>query len=202
MKELADDLGSVKIEHRILVGNLDFAGYDPGEEPKVVPDLDIQNSFMQAGEQALPAADTNRIVIYWIPTNGSWQPVAVLIDCTEPLWRTRTEPGFENPVLSGEGADEADPSFDPSFRIVTLDPTVAALEVIAVDGSPVRGFLHSPGGTRTIVVLGTPATPGESIPVTLALHRPASTIFGIDEKTTLIRTLDLGPAAPWEDDHV
>ena len=194
MQELAENLKSTAISHRFLANKLDFKNFTVGAPPQVVPDQEIQKAFTDAGEQALPAPEKNSVIIYWAPgVNGSLLPVAILIDCIEPLWRYRAEPRFEKP----------DPENDPSFEIVTIDPTIPALEVIAMDGSAVSGFLHSPGGTRTIAVLSQPATPGESFTVTLALRRPKTETYGINEEIkATITTLEIGPDAPWEDDHV
>lgn len=188
LMDLADDLGKGAVAHRFLDKKL-FPDFVPDSTPQVIRDQDIQDAFTAAGEQALPAPDTNRIVIYWGDNgNGTWSPDVILIDSTEPLWRWRKEPGFEAP----------DPYNDPSFKIVTIAP-VPALEVVATDGAAISGFLHSPGGTRTIIVL---SPFGGGMTVSLALHRPLSKIFDISEVFATIKPLVIGPEAPWENDYV
>lgn len=118
-------------------------------------------------------------------------PYCLLLDCTEPLWRTRQEPKLI-PV---------DPS-DPSFTTVQITPT-PALQVAETDGANVAGYLFSTSGTRTIAFLVPGfAPPPEGTTVTLALHRPMSTAFGLADATAKIVAVTIGPLAPWESDHV
>jgi hypothetical protein len=48
------------------------------------------------------------------------------------------------------------------------------------------GFSPPPGGTN----------------VSLALHRPASSVYGNADEADLIVQLPVAPQAPWENDHV
>jgi hypothetical protein len=189
MKALADDLGATRVLHRALKSKLSFSTLG-GKD--VRPDQEIQDILTAAGEQALPAPDKNRIVIYWAPAapNGPHLPHAILIDCTEPLWRTRLEPTFENPIAA-----------DPSFKIVTIG-AATSLEVTEEGGSDIGVYLVSPAGTRTIAVFtaGFSPPPGGTT-VTLALHRPTSQTYGTPDETDDIVALQITPTAPWENDH-
>jgi len=189
MKALAADLGSSLVIHRPLKQKLTF----PVAPHTVMPDQDIQNGFMTAGEQALPAAEKNAIVMYWAPIypGGPFVPHAVLFDSIEPLWRTRREPGFTMPIPS-----------DPSFKIVTINP-LTALEVKEQGGPVVGGYVVSPGGTRTVALFAAGfAPPPGGTTVTFALHRPASTVYGLADEADVIVALPVAPHAPWENDHV
>jgi hypothetical protein len=189
MTALAKDLGASLVVHRPLKQKLTF----PLAPHTVMPDQDIQNGFMAAGEQALPAAAKNAIVIYWVPSSpgGPYVPHAILIDSVEPLWRTRQEPVFTNPIPT-----------DPSFKIVTINP-VTALEVTEVGGPSIGGYVVSPGGTRTVVLFTAAfAPPPGGTTVTLALHRPASSVYGLANQVDVIVALPVAPKAPWENDHV
>jgi large repetitive protein len=192
MDALAAGLGGAKVLHRQLTGPLTLTS-PAGGAANPVSDADIQSAFLAAGEQALPAPASNAITIYWIPGSGGGPavPYCLLLDCTEPLWRWRQEPSLV-PV---------DPS-DPSFDIVQVTPT-AALTVEETGGSNVAGYLYSTSGTRTIVFFspGFSPAPGGT-PVTLALHRPASQVFGIADRVATIIALPIEPQAPWEADHV
>jgi hypothetical protein len=202
LNALATDLGTSRVKHAHLSGPLNLNVTFPAPSPyppnspvnyKQVTDQLIESAFVAAGEQALPAAADNSITVYWIPGpgNGPYVPYCILIDCTEPLWRTRQEPSLV-PV---------DPS-DPSFNIVQITPA-SALEVIETGGSSIHGFAYSPSGTRTIALFA----PGFSPPpagttVTLELHRPASSAFSLVDVVGKIVDLQIGPQAPWEADHV
>jgi hypothetical protein len=191
MAALASDLGATLITHRPLNQKLSFAV--SGGAPTVTPDQDIQNAFTTAGEQALPPPQQNEIVMYWVPSapNGPYVPHAVLIDSIEPLWRTRPEPGFTNPIPS-----------DPAFKIVTIN-SKASLEVREQGGSNIAGYVTSPGGTRTIALVQSGfAPPPSGTIVTFTLHRPASTIYGNADESETIIALTVSPQAPWENDHV
>jgi hypothetical protein len=190
MAALAKDLGVSVVKHRALTSKLGFilvAG------KTVVPDQDIQDAFVIAGEQALPAPSQNSIVIYWAQNAGTgpYRPHAILLDCTEPLWRTRAEPSFQQP----------DPK-DPSFKMLTISPAIA-LEVRETLGSTIGGFIVSPSGTRTVALFANGFAPSaQGTAVTLALHRPQSACYSLMEETERIIALPIAAAAPWEDDHV
>jgi hypothetical protein len=190
MKALAHDLGSTLIVHRPLTQKLTLVG---SPTATVVPDQDVQDAFMAAGEQALPAPDKNAIVIYWAPAApaGPYVPNAILFDSVEPLWRTRPEPTFANPIPS-----------DPSFKVVTISD-VSSLNVIEQAGSSIGGFVRTPGGTRTVAIFSDSFSPPASgTVVTLALHRAASTVYGNAVQDEIIIALTVSPRAPWENDHV
>ena len=190
MKALADDLGATRVSHRALKSRLNFSTLG-GKD--VRPDQDIQDIFSAAGEQALHSPDKNRVVIYWAPSapNAPFTPHAILIDCTEPLWRTRPEPTFQNPIAT-----------DPSFKIVTIGASTS-LEVTEQGGSNIGVYLVSPGGTRTVAVFKAGFSPPlGGTTVTLALHRPASPVYGNADETDVIFALQIAPTAPWENDHV
>ena len=190
MNALAHDLGSTLIVHRALTQKLTLVGSPTGT---IVPDQDVQDAFMTAGEQALPAPDKNAIVIYWAPAApaGPYVPNAILLDSTEPLWRTRPEPTFANPISS-----------DPSFKVVTISD-VSSLNVVEQAGSSIGGFVRTPGGARTVAIFSDSfAPPASGTIVTLALHRPASTVYGNAVQDEIIIALKVSPRAPWENDHV
>ena len=202
LNELATDLGTSRVQHAHLSGPLNLNVTFPAPSPyppnspvnyQQVTDQVIESAFVAAGEQALPAAAENSITVYWIPGpgNGPYVPYCILMDCTEPLWRTRQEPSLV----------PADPS-DPSFTIVQITPA-SALEVIETGGSSIQGFAYSPSGTRTVALFAPNFSPPPGgTTVTLELHRPASTAFSLVDVVGKIVDLQIGPQAPWEADHV
>jgi hypothetical protein len=192
LEALAADLHASSIAHRHLSGPLSTLAPPTGGHAAGASDQDIQSAFLAAGEQALPAPSESRVTIYWIPgTGGAFVPYCLLLDCTEPLWRTRQEPALV-PV---------DPS-DASFTIVEITPATA-LEVVEPGGSNIAGYVYSTSGTRTIAffVPGF-APPAAGTTVTLALHRPPSAAFGLADASATAVSVTIGPQAPWESDHV
>jgi hypothetical protein len=192
LQALAAALGASSIAHRHLSGTLSTLTPPAGGHSAGASDQDIQSAFLAAGEQALPAPSDSSITIYWTPgSGGAYVPYCLLLDCTEPLWRTRQEPTLV-PV---------DPS-DPSFTVVQIAPATA-LEVVETGGSNIAGYLYSTSGTRTIAFLVPGfAPPAAGTTVTLALHRPASAAFGVADAVATIVAVTIGPQAPWESDHV
>ena len=180
-----------KLTHRTLTSPLAF----PTAGVQIFKDADIQQAFQNAGEQALAAPAANSIVMYWLASAGGSVPHAILLDGIEPLWRSRSEPGFTTPIPS-----------DPSFRIVTIQP-VTALEVMEVFGSPasscIGSFIVSPGGTRAVAMFKSGLViPAAGTVVTLQLHRPASAYYGTPDQAATMIELLATPQAPWENDHV
>jgi len=183
---------AAKIVHRTLSSPLSFPG---SGSVQTVMDAVIEQAFVAAGEQALAAPAANAISLYWLSTPGGFVPHAILVDAIEPLWRYRPEPSFDTPI-----------STDPSFRIVTIQPT-PSLEVAEAAASPTQAsvatFIVSTGGTRTVALFrpGFAPPPGGTT-VSLRLHRPASAVYGNGDEAALIAALAIPAEAPWEGDHV
>jgi large repetitive protein len=192
LADLATALGGSRVRHRHLsvALGLNQATNSAGQllVAGLASDQDIESAFRAAGEQALVAATENAITIYWKQAGGSgpYLPYCLLIDCTEPLWRWRLEPQ-PTPV---------DPN-DPSFEIVNMAQK-PALEVQESGTSAIAYYLYSTSGTRTLAFL----SGSGAQTITLQLHRPASTLFGLSDSAANIITLPIGAQAPWEADHV
>jgi hypothetical protein len=181
-----------KITHRTLTSPLAFPASGGAQ---TVKDADIQQAFLNAGEQALAAPAANSVVMYWLASAGGFVPHAILLDAIEPLWRYRSEPGFTTPIPS-----------DPSFQIVTIQ-SVPSLEIVEGLSSPasstIGSFIVSPGATRAVAMFKTGLTiPPSGTPVTLDLHRLASVYYGTPDESAPMVQLLVTPQAPWESDHV
>ncbi|MFC8350045.1 hypothetical protein [Streptomyces sp. NPDC057280] len=185
---LADDLRGRRIRHRALTARI--AGL-PTDAVAVASDEELQAALMAAGEQALPAPAEGGIVVYWAQraSKTRFTPHAILIDAAEPLWRTRQEPRLETVP------DQLDPAYK---RVVPTE--VDALRLVEQGSAAVASFVHSPGGARTLAVLADAAVGTSDTLVSIAAERPASTLFGLAQRTTTVLTLTLGPQAPWETD--
>jgi hypothetical protein len=191
---------AAKIVHRTLTSALSFPTSDgtpvyEDTDAQVYKDADIEQAFVNAGEQHLAAPASNSIVLYWLASQGGYVPHAILIDAIEPLWRYRSEPGFTLPISS-----------DPSFKIVTIQsvPSLEVEERLASPGTPAIGsFIVSAGGGRTVALFAPGFTAAAAgTPVTLQLHRAASAVYGNGDETALIAELLITAQAPWEGDHV
>jgi hypothetical protein len=125
--------------------------------------------------------------VLWRPLNGRHVPHAILLDAAESLWRFRDAPRLE--VVP----DQPDPAYQ---RVVPGQETALHLEATG----RVTGFVRSPAGTRTLVLLDDAAWPAAGATVVLHLVRPASALYGIAERRATLTTLPLGGVAPWEDD--
>jgi hypothetical protein len=183
---------NVVVTHRPLTTALSFPASGGAQ---VFTDAEIELAFLQAGEEALAAPSANSIVFYWLASQGGYVPHAILIDAIEPLWRSRSVPGFTTPIPT-----------DPSFKIVTIQ-TETSVEVREAPGTSgntsIGSFIVSPGGARTVAMFKAGfSPPAAGTPVTLQLHRPLSSTYGNPDQAALIVELVVQPQAPWENDHV
>jgi hypothetical protein len=187
---LIEDLRQRRVLHRGLsaqIAGLPAAGPDG---TATVTDRQLQDALRTAGEQALPAAERAAVTVYWAPrgTPAAYAPHAILIDSTEPLWRTRYAPIHETVP------DQPDPAYK---RIVP--GTEVALRLVEQGGPHVDRFVRSPSGTRTLALLSpsfSPAAAGTT--VTVAAQRPASSLFAITALSELLVSLPLASRPPWE----
>jgi hypothetical protein len=188
---LAAHLQGSSPQHRGLTAPV--VGLPTGGKVVIATEEQIQLALTGAGEQALPAAETPGVTLYWAapPGSSTFAPHAILIDAQEPLWRTRQEPKLE--TVPGQS--------DPAFQHI-VPQTVPALEIVETGTSFVERFVCSPGGTRTLVILSSALQPPpDGVELTLSLRRPASALYGLAEETTRLVSLTLRASAPWEDDH-
>jgi hypothetical protein len=116
-------------------------------------------------------------------------PHALVLDASEPLWRLRDAPREE--TVPGQP--------DVAFKRI-VPGREASLQLEAPAGSPVRGFVRSPSGTRTIVLLDDAAWPADGALVTVDAVRPASAMYGTSLERVTVARIQLGGVAPWEDD--
>jgi large repetitive protein len=187
LDELAGEMRARSLEHRLLTGPI--TGLSPGE----ATDLAIEAALLAAGVPVLGAATLGSRMVLWRPRAGGFVPHALVLDTSEPLWRFRDAPTQE--VVPN--ADPLKPPPDPAFqRIIPGRELSLKLEA----ASPVTGFVRSPAGTRTIVLLADAAWPSGGATVTIDAVRTASTLYGITERRVTVTTLPLGGHAPWEGD--
>lgn len=191
---LVDEMKARPLQHAALTGPL--SGLPSGGQTALVADIEIEEALTGAG-LAVPGAPArgDRTVLWRPVTEGRHVPHALLLDASEPLWRFRDAPREEAvPVPPGSSAP-ADPSFK---RIVPgQEPS---LELQSVGAGPVKGFVRSTSGTRTIVFLDDTAWPTTGATVTIDAVRPASSLYETPEQRVNVATIALAGNAPWEDD--
>lgn len=190
---LANNIQEQLILHRAL--NTPIALPDPraGEKVVEVPDVQIEDALVNAGEQALPAPDQSGIRLYWVQKSGEahFSLHAILIDAAEPLWRDRLEPKLK----------EMDDQDDPNFQIV-VPQSVGGMEVVESGSSHIRKFVKSPGGTRTLAFIEDSFTPPpDGAILRLSLHRPESILYGLPEETIELVEIFINQKAPWDEDE-
>lgn len=152
------------------------------------PELD--NQWRAQGLEPLTMPDRARIVVFWSQQGANPpQPEAVLIDATEPMWRSRPYPAK---VEDDTGPVKAE-------RWVLADTEWLQLQDLSTAGvvAP-NGVIRAPGGQRALVVLA-PNARGKTLKIDLvSLAFPALPFLNQGEqRATLIeRVLD---HAPWEE---
>lgn len=182
--ELAADVRRAKITHRALDGAIDLPGSGP------VSDAEMAAALTAAGEQALPAAQENRVTVYWV----AGKPHAILLDTVEPHWRARAEPKLV-PVPQADGQIG-----DPNFRVIQ-DDRVPSLELESVDDR-VERFVYAAGGARTLAFLDPAQVPAPGAPPVAAgigLKRPASALYDLQQEKHELVSIPLSGSAPWDE---
>ena len=185
--ELVDEMKARTLEHRLLTGPI------TGLAPGVATDLAIQTALQAAGLPSMGAPTQGSRILLWRQIGTRYVPHAVLLDASEPLWRSRDMPKQE--VVPN--ADPDLPPLDPAFqRIVPGEELSLKLEA----AGPVAGFVRSPAGTRTVVFLADTTWPTGGATVLIEAVRTASTLYAIAEQRVTVTRLELGGHAPWEND--
>jgi hypothetical protein len=100
----------------------------------------------------------------------------ILIDASEPLWRTRSEPRLETVPNQN----------DPAFQRV-VPQNVPALEILEQAGASIARFVRTRSGTRTLAIVATPSPPAAGATITLAARTVASALYGIAEQSRRTR---------------
>lgn len=160
-----------------------FNGRDPQG-----PELDAQ--LMAHGVEPLGVPDKPRIVVFWErPPAGLPQPAAVLIDATEPLWRSRPYPAK---VIDDTGPVTAERwVLAPTEYLRVEDKSAAG--VVAVNG-----VIRAPGLQRALVVLA-PGARGKTVRLDLVeIGFPALPFLNQAERRSTLIELPL-TNAPWEE---
>jgi hypothetical protein len=191
LPDFASEFQSTRVSHRGVhsdnQGKLQaigttFAARDPqGSE--------FDDALVAAGLEPRQVTRTNGVVIFWDATSPVPQPAAVLVDASEPMWRSRplpTELTDSGPASAKRYELQARPWLD-----LVVQPGGDAI---------VEHIVRSPGGERALVTLKANAR-GQRI--RLALRRiahPEPYLDGSGATDQLSTVLDLTvDHAPWEE---
>ena len=152
----------------------------------------LDNAFVAAGLGVPQVPRYPRVQVLW-SGDSTPQPVAVVVESNEPLWRERPMPA----KVSGP-IDSLDPSHT-WWKAVKSDwlafqVSERAVAVGAPPRAPVTRLVHGPGGTRAVVLLGTNARGTELV---LDLVVKADQLAGTLDQITLALSVSL-LRAPWE----
>ncbi len=158
-----------------------------GRQPK---GSELDDQLRAYGIEPLAVPDRARVVVFWEQSGSSLpQPVAVLIDATEPLHRSRQYPRL---LTDTTGPENAQRWVLESREWLTLrDRSSAGL--IAADG-----VIYAPGEQRALIVLAAGAR-GKQLTVDLVDHAFSDLAF-LPQTERAVTIVDLPlTAAPWEE---
>lgn len=160
-----------------------FNGRDP-----LGPEFD--DRWLAQGLEPLAVPDKPRVVVFWTQTgNALPQPAAVLIDATEPLWRSRPYPAK---VVDDSGPVTAERWVLSPTEYMRVENASAAGVVAA------NGVIRAPGLQRALVVLA-PGARGKTVKLDLVeLGFPALPFLNQAERRVTLIELPLAHA-PWEE---
>jgi hypothetical protein len=150
----------------------------------------LDDLFRAHGIEPLTVPERARIVVFWSQAgNALPQPAALLIDATEPLWRSRPYPS--------QVTDTTGPQ--PAQRWVLADTEWLALQDQSAAGVvAASGMIRAPGAQRALIVLA-PNARGKTVKIDLVSKAfPALPFLNqAEQRATLIEfKLD---HAPWEE---
>lgn len=186
-RALATAIAQAKVRHcRVADGSalIKLGDQHPGLAVQV-PNLEIEQCLRRVRWGDLTRPDQPRVTLIWQDGAGGIppQPVALLLETTEPLWRWRQVPE--------EVTDQAGTrrwQLRPKPWLDVIEPSGAA--------SVVTRFVSSAGGGRTLALLRPGARGGT---LNLALRQTHHDLFDGDHavETTKLATASLA-MAPWE----
>jgi hypothetical protein len=191
LDDFAKSFQIARVAHRGVhtddIGKLQAIGVTFASRNPQGPELDT--ALTQAGLDPQPVASFPRTIIFWEPTTPNPQPVAVMLDSSEPMWRDRPIPSEVN---------DPEPAGAKHYEMVATP----WLDLVQQSGGDdvVDHIVRAPGGQRALITLK-PGSRGKHI--RLALRRIAQTAAYLNGPTAtdqFYTVLDLTlAAAPWEE---
>lgn len=190
LEEFATSFQIARVQHRGVhsddIGKLVAIGVTFASRNPQGSELD--SALIAAGLDPQPVPSFPRAIVFWEASGPTPQPVAVLIDGSEPLWRSRPIPTVVADPGSAQGKH---------YEMASTP----WLKLVQSGGAPiVDHIIPAPGNQRALVTLK-PGARGQ--PLRLALRRiaqPAPYLDGTGAIDQDFALLDLSLLhAPWEE---
>ena len=150
----------------------------------------LDEAMTGAGLEPMSVPEAPRIVVFWEAAVPDPQPAAVLVDASEPMWRSRTIP-----------VESIDPNPPNASRYEMTPVQWLKLEQEAGGDAIVGSIIRAPGGQRALITLSANAR-GKTL--RLALRKVALTQdyldgpLAADQLFTIVNTRL--SRAPWEEE--
>jgi hypothetical protein len=186
---------AVKIAHRAAAAS-SLRGFGASHPDGRTAGTQFDDAVRAAGLDVRPTPAFPGVTILWDQAAGQApQPVAVLLDGTEPLWRSRPTP-TKVPDLDAQG--QPDPNGIIRWQLV--DKPWLRVEPGSANQAGIEAVVRAPGEEQAIVVLSA-GSRGKRL--VLALRRIAFTeafLEGASAMDSIEAIVDLTLArAPWEE---
>lgn len=188
LEEFARSFAIGSTEHRFAqAGALQAI---PGAISTTPKGSQLDRALVNAGLEPLPVPKVPRVVVFWETGGTSPQPAALLIDASEPMWRSRPIP---------QEVTDTGPIGNKRYELEPVEWLVLAEQS---GGDPVVDqIVRGPGGQRALVTL-LPNSRGKQI--RLALKRVALTEPYLDGPSAVDAFHSVADfvfvKAPWEEE--
>jgi hypothetical protein len=186
--DLAASLQAVIVSHRAVEpgGMQAIKTFFGGRAPQ---GAELDEQLRAHDIEAMPSPTAPRVVVFWEADSAPPQPVAVLVDAAEPIFRSRDYP---TKITDNTGSIPAE-----RWKLVPnewlrlevgpgFDPAVAA-----------DGFIRAPGDQRALIVLSANSR-GKGLKLDLVRPARNEPYLNLDEERATVVDLSFDQA-PWEE---
>ena len=188
----ATSFQGVLTEHRhVPAGAIQVIAANPAFASRQPQGAELDLAMINAGLEPMPVPQSPRIVVLWEQASAAAlpQPVAVLIDASEPMLRSR--------LLPREEISQDNP---PTRRWKMLDEIWLNLVADSGNSASISSTLWAPGKQRALVVL---APNARNQRLKLSLQKKAQTAAYLDgaaaTDSTFVIVDEILGHAPWEE---
>lgn len=188
--DLASFIFAAYVQHRVVITPA------PLQNPVTLPDKpsgdQLDSAFQQAGLSAPETPDFPEVHVLW-SSDATPQPVAVVVECSEPLWRSRLVP-----TVIQAPSDSPDPTHTwwagrPADWLALADSTTPPAGE-DLPRATVDRIVHGPGSTRAVVLLAA-GSRGKEVRLDLVIAADALAVTP-ETRATAVRVSLI--KAPWE----